>query len=90
MGLIIKDKKHYITRFPLWILIIILFLFSPLIVGLIGGSLSELFTDQACNEANCFWAALPWLMFYTVPIGLVLLLIFFIIIIIDSFTLLNK
>lgn len=90
MGLILKNKKHYVTRFPLWLLFIIFFAFSPVIVGLVGGSLTELFTDETCNEANCIWAALPWLTFYTVPIGFTLLLIFLIIIIIDSITLINK
>ena len=90
MGLIIKDKKHYVTRFPLWLLLIVFIGFSPLIIGLIGEGLTELFTGKSCNESNCFWGALPWLMFYTVPIGLISFFIFLIIIVVDSISLLQK
>lgn len=90
MGILLNNKKHYVTRLPLWLLIIVFIGFSPLIIGLIGESLTELFTNEPCNESNCFWGTLPWLMFYTIPIGLILMFIFFIVIIVDSVNLLKK
>lgn len=90
MGLILKNKKHYLTRLPFWFLIIVVFGLSPIIVSFIGGGLTELITGEACNEGNCFFGGLPWLMLYTVPIGIILLLIFFVIIITDSFLFFKK
>lgn len=45
--------------------------FSPFIIGGLG----SLLTPNCTNEANCGWAALPWLMFATVPAGFVLFLL---------------
>ncbi|MBT8266295.1 MAG: hypothetical protein KJP20_07110 [Bacteroidia bacterium] len=78
------------TRVLLWFLVIIFLGFSPLIAGLIGGSLTELSTGQPCHEGNCFWGALPWYMFFTLPVSLLFLLIFGIIILVDSIKLYSK
>ena len=90
MGLIIKNKKHYLTRLPIWLLIIIVIGLSPIIVDLVGAGIFERFTGEVCNEGNCFWGALPWLMFYSVPFAIIPLLIYLVIIIVDSFQLLKK
>ena len=90
MGLIIKNKRHYLTRLPLWILIIVFFGSSPVIVGLVGAGLTEFITGESCNEGNCIWGTLPWLMFYSVPIGVILLIAFIVIMIVDSFLLFKK
>jgi hypothetical protein len=40
---------------------------SPFLIGWLG----SLITPGCTNEANCGWAALPWLMFLTIPGGVV-------------------
>ncbi len=91
MGIILKTKKHYLTRFPLWLSIIIFLALSPFIIGFIGAYLSELITNEPCHEGNCFWGVIPWLgIFITLPIGAIVLIIYIIIIIIDSFKLMKS
>ena len=43
---------------------------APYLIGLIGSAL----TPGCTNEANCSWAALPWFMFATIPLGFVLVI----------------
>ena len=40
---------------------------SPFLIGMAG----SLVTPGCTNEANCGWAALPWLMFLTIPAAFV-------------------
>lgn len=90
MGIIIENKKHYLIRFPLWLLIIIVIGFSPILIGALGSYLTELITNKPCHEGNCIWMVLPWMMLFTLPFGGVLLIIYLIIIIIDSIKLFKK
>lgn len=90
MGIIIKNKRHYLTRFPLWLIAIILITLSPFIIGFVGAYLTELILDKPCHEGNCFWGVVPWYGIITLPIGSIGLLIYFIIIIIDSFKIMRK
>lgn len=87
MGLIIKQRKHLYTRIPLGLLIIVFLSFSPVLMSIIGGMLTEWFTGSSCNEGNCFWGALGWLTFWTVPLGILVAFIFLIIVIVDAFKL---
>lgn len=56
-----------------------LFAISPFILG---AFMSVIFCGPDANEGNCGWAALPWFMFFTIPIaafvfiaGLVILIV---------------
>ena len=55
------------------------FAVMPLIAG---AALSYVFCGSNANEGNCSWAALPWMMFLTIPLaglmfiaGLVILIV---------------
>ena len=85
MGIILNKKKHYYTRFPLLLALICVFTLSQFITGFIGAYFSEIITGKNCHEGNCFWGAISWFGFITIPAGLILLVTFFIITIIDSF-----
>jgi hypothetical protein len=87
MGLIIKTKKHYLSKLPLFFLAILLFSFLPILIGMSGAWVTELVTGSSCHEGNCFWMALPWLEILTLPIGVLILIIFIVVILIDTFTL---
>lgn len=90
MPLIIKENKHYVTRFAVGIVLIVFFAFAPLIIGGIGAWISELSTGESCHEGNCVWMVLPWLLIFTLPLGGIGLIIFFIIVIVDSIQLSKK
>jgi hypothetical protein len=47
---------------------------SPFLIGWLG----SLVTPGCTNEANCSWAALPWLMFLTIPGGVVFFILGFV------------
>ncbi|MEL6864804.1 MAG: hypothetical protein AAFP19_10305 [Bacteroidota bacterium] len=88
MGIIIKKKKHYYTRFPLWLLVIVVLSLSPFIIGFTGAYFTELITGEPCHEGNCSWGAIPWLgIFFTLPLGAVILAIYLIIVVIDAINL---
>ena len=42
---------------------------------LIAYPLATLFCVPDANEANCGWAALPWFMFFTIPVAVVMLFV---------------
>ncbi len=84
MPIIIKEKKHFLTRFPIWLIVIVFVTFSPLIIGLIGAWITELTTGQPCHEGNCVWMTIPWFTIVTIPIGGFAFWAYIIIIIIDS------
>ena len=75
MGLIIKNKGHYLTRFPSWLLAKFLVALSPFIIGFTGAFFSELIYNETCHEGNCFWMVIPGLGIITIPIGTILLII---------------
>lgn len=43
---------------------------APAIIGGIGARLTP-----GCNESNCSWGVIPWYTFFTMPLGMVLLVI---------------
>ena len=49
-----------------------LFAVSPYIFGAL---LSLAFCGPDANEGNCAWAALPWFMFFTIPIAAVMFIV---------------
>jgi xanthine/uracil permease len=90
LGLIINNRKHLLTRFPIWFALIVLFGLFPLLIGVVGGWITELSTGEPCHEGNCGWMVLPWLTLFTLPIGGVLLFVYMIIILIDIIGLLKE
>lgn len=85
MGIIINNRKHYFTRFPLGIVVIILMGFAPFIVSAVGVYFTELSSGQPCHLGNCYWAAIPWFgIFVTLPLSAILMIIYLIIIAIDA------
>ena len=90
MGLIIKKRRDYLIKFPIWLTLIVFFGLSPFLIGVGIGHIQELITNKPCHEGNCFWGVLPWLCFITIPIAAIGLLAFLIVVIIDSLKLKNK
>ncbi|GAA4290744.1 hypothetical protein [Aestuariibaculum suncheonense] len=84
MPLIVKRKKHLLTRVPLLTFLIIFIGLAPVIIGMIGASFTEYTTGEPCHEGNCGWMVLPWLGMFTIPLGFLLFVVFFIIVVIDS------
>ena len=85
MGLIIDKKKHYLTRFPLLLIAILFIGFSPIIIGITGDWVTELLNGQPYqNEGYWNWMNLVWYGMYTIPISGFLLIIFLVIILIDT------
>lgn len=89
MAKIIKKKRQYITRFPVWFFAIIFFALSPYLIGILGSYLTELWTGEPCNESNCGWMVLPFFTFITLPMGVLGLLVFLVIVLQDSLELKN-
>lgn len=80
----IRNKKHYYSRLP-WVILIILFVtFSPAIIGLSGAWITELLTGQVANEGNSAWLASIWLVMITFPLGILLFIIYGFLVIFDS------
>jgi len=86
---IIRQKSHLLTRLPLGLFGIVLFSFSPFLMGVIGAWATQKFTGQPCHEGNCGWMVLPWLTVLTLPIGAFLLLVFLLMVARDSLDLYN-
>lgn len=68
----IKKKWYVDAPLPLRLLLCAVVGLSPLIVGIIGAQISETLTGCSCNEANCFWGALPWLSMLSIPLAIIL------------------
>lgn len=86
----IRSKRHYLTRLPLGIFIILIIAISPFIVGFTGAYFSEMITGEPCHEGNCSWAAVPWFFMITIPVGILLFIIYGITAIVDSYKLFKK
>ncbi|MEJ1222931.1 hypothetical protein [Sediminicola sp. 1XM1-17] len=83
MGIIIKEKKHYLTRFPIGLFIIILIGLAPMIIGAIG----LIMTDGFGHGGDNYWMAFHWYVYFTVPVAGILFLIYSLIIVIDTIAL---
>lgn len=90
MPVLIKTKRHFFTRFPLGLLFIFLFSFSPVLIGLIGAWITEYTSGEPCHEGNCGWMVLPWLGMFTLPAGAILFIAFMILVFIDGLQLIKK
>ena len=85
MALIFKKKTHFLTRLPIVLMVILIIGFSPVIPYLIFGG-----SSGGCNESNCIWAVLPWLMLYTLPFMIMLLIIMVILVFNDVYSMKKK
>jgi hypothetical protein len=90
MELLIKHKKQYFTRIPIGLLLIVLFAFAPLIVGLLGSWITSWITGNSCGTNDCIWAVVPYLSIASITIGLLALTLFLILITIDTIGFLRK
>ncbi len=90
LGLIIENKRHLLTRFPLWLVLIVVFTLSPVIVSSLGAWISELITGEPCHEGNCAWAMMLWFVMVTFPLGGLILLIYLIIVLTDAIKLFRR
>ncbi len=90
MGLIIKNKKHYLTRIPLGILVCITIGLSPVIIGFIGKWVSVNIFGIPCRGGNCAWDVLHWFALFTIPAGVIAFIIFLVIILTDMISLTNN
>lgn len=86
-GIIFKSKRQLYIRLPVGILMLLLFALFPILASAIGAELSEWITGEACYEANCFWGGLFWYSFFTIPIAMILFIIYLIIGCLDFYTL---
>lgn len=60
------NKRRKVSNWLVWLSPLIAF--APIIIGGIGSALTP-----GCNESNCTWGVIPWYMFFTIPLGGVLL-----------------
>ncbi|MBD0404527.1 hypothetical protein [Flammeovirga sp. EKP202] len=90
MGIIIKTKKDYFRRLPLFLFAVIAGGLSPFLVGISGALLTEAITGQDCHEGNCGWMVLPWACMITIPISAIVFIVLSIIVVIDSISLFKK
>jgi hypothetical protein len=90
LGLIIKNKSHFLTRFPLGLIVIVVIGLFPVILSSIGGWIQEMLTGHPCSEANCAWDMFTWFTMITIPVGGLLMLVYLALIIMDTVLLLKK
>jgi MFS family permease len=75
---LIKNKKDFFIKFPIGLIIIILFGVSPILISMLGAWITELITNEACNEGNSIWGAFGWLFLITIPCAIGLFFLFLI------------
>lgn len=91
MPILLKERKHVLTRLLPWSLFCLFIALLPFIIGIGGSYVSELITGKPCgNEAQCPWAAFMWLSMFSIPIGMVLFALLVIIAIVDAIMHLTK
>lgn len=73
-----SSKKQFYIRFPLGLVLILIFGVCPILISAVGAELSEMITGQICHEANCFWGGIFWYSFFTIPLALIFLMIWLI------------
>lgn len=84
MAILLKHKKHIITRLLPLVLFIIIIGALPIIIGYGGAFFSELFTGKPCsNEANCKWYGFLWYVMASVPVAFILIAVLALVVLID-------
>ena len=63
-----SKKRRKASKWCVWLAPVIAL--APAIIGGIGASLTP-----GCNESNCSWGVIPWYTFFTMPLGMVSLVI---------------
>lgn len=85
MPILLKTRRHLLTRLLPWFLFCFFIAVLPFIIGIGGSYLSVLITGEPCgNEGQCPWDGFMWLSMFSIPIGVVLFHILVIIAIIDG------
>ena len=69
---IIRKKRDLYLKLPLGLLFLVVLAFSPVIISLIGVWYHEVDTSQPCYDGNCWWSAMGWFLFLSVPFASVL------------------
>lgn len=82
-GTLFKSKKQFYYLFPLGLLLLFLLAVFPILLSAIAADLSQWATGKTCHEANCFWAGLFWYSFYTIPLAIILSIVYVIIAFVD-------
>ena len=77
-GGLIKNKMDILIKFPIGLIIIMLFGISPILISMLGASITELITKESCNEGNSIWGAFGWLFLLTIPCAIGLFFLFLI------------
>lgn len=78
--MILKEKKQVYYKLPVGILLIILAGLSPILIAMIGSTITEYITGAPCHEGNCAWMALPWLALLSIPASFVGMIIYIVLI----------
>ncbi len=71
MNIFPKNIKQLLLSY----LVLIIIGVSPILISMIGATLSEYFTGEICHEGNCAIAAIFWYAFMTIPLSVLLLII---------------
>ncbi|MFM2155799.1 MAG: hypothetical protein RL516_548 [Bacteroidota bacterium] len=69
------SKPFHFIKIIVGYFIITLIALSPILISYIGGAIEQIITDKQVNEGNSIFGAIFWLMFYTIPFGIVLFFI---------------
>lgn len=84
MPILLKEKRHLLTRFLPWSLFCLFIAVLPFIIGIGGSYLSEMITGEPCgNEGECGWLAFIWLIMFSFPLAALFFTILSVISIID-------
>lgn len=87
MPTLIKNRRNLYSRFPLGHWLLLLIALSPILVGMLGATLTEWSTGNPCHEGSCIWGALGWFAFFIKPFAGLLFLVFIAIILKDIYQL---
>lgn len=77
------SKPIHFIKIIVGYLVITIIALSPILVGFLGGNIEHYLTGKKIHEGNSIFAAVFWLMFYTIPFG-ILLLVFWTSIVVKS------
>lgn len=69
-----KFKAHWAVSVKTGLIAMALAPLFALAPFILGAFMSAIFCGPDANEGNCAWAALPWFMFITIPVGALMFL----------------